>query len=240
MLEQVHEVMPNIEKETGVAIRFLAAIRRIPLTIVKDQKTSQNYLRESLDVIKSVAKDPYVVGSDIIGEEINDISELKPVIKELVQYVGEEDTGFTIRIHAGENDSLRNNVAKSIECVKDSLKEGQKMPRVRLGHGLYTANLDSDEGKQLIKDMQETGVVLEFQLTSNVRLNNLNALDKHPLKRYLKNNIKCVQGTDGCGFYGVDTIDEQLALQNLLELNNEDFEKMRTVEQEIIEHSKKY
>ena len=79
-LEEVHEVMPKIEKETGVSIRFLAAIRRIPLTIIKDQKTSETYLRENLDVLKAVAKSPYVVGSDFIGEEINDISELSPVI----------------------------------------------------------------------------------------------------------------------------------------------------------------
>ena len=88
--------------------------------------------------------------------------------------------------------------------------------------------------------MKETGAVLEFQLTSNVRLNNLSKLEKHPLKRYLENDIKCVQGTDGFGFYGTDTIDEQLAMQNLLGLTNEDFMKMRKVEDEIIEHQEKY
>ena len=237
LIEEIHQIMPIIEKETGVKIRFLAGIRRVPLFIIKDQKTSNNYLRENLDVIKTIAKSPYIVGSDFIGEEINDITELKPVIKELVEYVGEQDEHFTIRIHAGENDSLRDNVAKSIQCVKDSLKPGQKMPRVRLGHGLYTAKLDSEEGKKLIQEMKDTGVVLEFQLTSNVRLNNLNNLDKHPLKTYLKNNIKCVQGTDGCGFYGTDAIDEQLALQNLLNLNEQDFEKMRKVEDEILKEN---
>ena len=240
LIEEIHQIMPIIEKETGVKIRFLAGIRRVPLFIIKDQKTSNNYLRENLDVIKTIAKSPYVVGSDFIGEEINDITELKPVIKELVEYVGEQDEHFTIRIHAGENDSLRDNVAKSIQCVKDSLKPGQKMPRVRLGHGLYTAKLDSEEGKKLIQEMKDTGVVLEFQLTSNVRLNNLNNLDKHPLKTYLKNNIKCVQGTDGCGFYGTDAIDEQLALQNLLNLNEQDFEKMRKVEDEILKENEIY
>lgn len=240
LLEEIHRVMPAIEKETGVKIRFLAAIRRIPLFIIKDQKTSSNYLRENLDVIKAIAKSPYVVGSDIIGEEINDISELKPVIQELVQYALEEDNGFTIRIHAGENDSLRDNVAKAIECVKTSVKPGQKMPRFRIGHGLYTADLNSEEGKKLLEEMVETGAILEFQLTSNVRLNNLSNLENHPLKQYLKAGVKCVQGTDGCGFYGFDTIDEQLALQNLLDLSNEDFMKMRKVEDEIIEHATAY
>lgn len=240
LLEELDEIMPQIEKETGVKIRFLVAIRRIPLTIIKDNITSQNYLRENLNVLKAVSKSPYVVGSDFIGEEINDISELSPVIKEIVQYVAKEDNGYTIRIHAGENDSLRDNVKKSIQCIKDGLEPGQKMPRFRLGHGLYTEDLDTEEGQKLIQEMKETGAVLEFQLTSNVRLNNLSKLEKHPLKRYLENDIKCVQGTDGFGFYGTDTIDEQLALQNLLGLTTDDFMKMRKVEDEIIEHQEKY
>ena len=240
LLEEVHQIMPQIEKETGVKIRFLVAIRRIPLTIIKDAKTSSNYLRENLNILKAVSKSPYVVGSDFIGEEINDISELKPAIKEIVQYVCNEDNGYTVRIHAGENDSLRDNVIKSIECVKQSLKPGQKMPRVRIGHGLYTADLDSEEGKKLIKEIKQAGAVLEFQLTSNVRLNNLTKLKNHPIKKYLDNNIKCVQGTDGCGFYGTDTVDEQLAIQNILGLSDENFLKMRRVEDEIIEHENNY
>ena len=240
LLEDVHEIMPKIEEETGVKIRFLFAIRRIPLTIIKDQKTSGNYLRENLDVMKAVSKSPYVVGSDFIGEEINDISELQPAISEIVRYVVEEDNGFTIRIHAGENDSLRDNVEKSIDCIKSSLNPGEKMPKFRLGHGLYTADLKTSEGKNLIKKMQETGAILEFQLTSNVRLNNLSDLSKHPLKTYLQNNIKCIQGTDGCGFYGTDTIDEQLALQNLLNLTDANFQKMREVEDCLINDSDTY
>ena len=240
LIEELHQILPEIEKETGVKIRFLVGLRRIPLTIIKDQIIGGNYLRENLDVLKAVAKSPYIVGSDFIGEEINDITDLKPAIQELVEYVYEQDPNFTIRIHAGENDSLRDNVAKSIECVKKSLKPGQQMPRVRLGHGLYTADLNSEEGKRLIKEMKENNITLEFQLTSNVRLNNLNNLEKHPLKIYLKNNIRCVQGTDGCGAYGTDTIDEQLALSNLLGITDEEFAKMRAVEEEIIKKNEEY
>ena len=236
-LEEIHRIIPKIEKETGVKIRFLAGIRRIPLTILKDVKTSNLYLRENLDTLKAVAKSPYVVGSDFIGEEINDITELKPVIKELVEYAVKEDNGFTIRIHAGENDSLRDNVAKSIEAVIESTPKGEKIPKIRIGHGLYTPDLDSEKGKELLKNIIKANAVLEFQLTSNVRLNNLNALENHPLKQYIKNGVKCVQGTDGCGLYGSDTIDEQLALNNLLGINNKEFMKMREVEDDIIEES---
>ena len=240
LLQEIHDIFPEIEKETGVKIRFLLAIRRIALTIIKDQKTSDTYLKDTINVLKAVAKSPYVVGSDFMGEEINDITDLQPVIEEIVKYVREEDPDFTIRIHAGENDSLRDNVRKSILCVKDALSLGQKMPKCRLGHGLYSEDLNSDAGKDLMQLMKETGVVLEFQLTSNVRLNNLSDLSNHPIKKFLENGVKCVQGTDGCGFYGSDTFDEQLALQNLLGLTDDDFEKMRNVEDEIIESSDSY
>ena len=240
LLQEVHDIFPEIEKETGVKIRFLLAIRRIPLTIIKDQKTSSTYLKENINVLKAVARSPYVVGSDFIGEEINDIADLQPAIKEIVKYVGEEDKDFTIRIHAGENDSLRDNVRKSILCVKEALAEGQEMPRCRIGHGLYSEDLNSEAGKELLELMRETGVVVEFQLTSNIRLNNISDLSNHPIKKFLNNGIKCVQGTDGCGFYGTDTFDEQLALQNLLGLTDADFEKMRNVEDEIIVDRDKY
>lgn len=58
--------MPYLEKETGVKIRFLAAMRRIPLTIIKDQIIGGNYLRDNLDVLKAIAKSPYVVGSVLL------------------------------------------------------------------------------------------------------------------------------------------------------------------------------
>lgn len=239
LLEEVHEIFPVIEKETGVKIRFLVGIRRIPLTIIKDQKTSSTYLKENINVLKAVAKSPYVVGSDFIGEEINDISDLQPAIDEIVKYA-KQDEGFTIRVHAGENDSLRDNVRKSIMCIKNALEDGQKMPRCRIGHGLYSENLNTKSGIELMKLMRENGIVIEFQLTSNVRLNNLSDLSNHPIKKFLENGVKCVQGTDGCGMYGSDTFDEQLALQNLLGLTDNDFEKMRNVEDEIINYNDKY
>ena len=239
LLEEVHEIFPVIEKETGVKIRFLVGIRRIPLTIIKDQKTSSTYLKESINVLKAVAKSPYVVGSDFIGEEINDISDLQPAIDEIVKYA-KQDEGFTIRVHAGENDSLRDNVRKSIMCIKNALEDGQKMPRCRIGHGLYSENLNTKSGIELMQFMRENGVVIEFQLTSNVRLNNLSDLSNHPIKKFLENGVKCVQGTEGCGMYGSDTFDEQLALQNLLGLTENDFEKMRNVEDEIINYNDKY
>ena len=232
LLRQIHAVMPAVTRETGVLLRFLAGIRRVPLTIVKDKVTPNDYLAENLQVLRAVACDPYVAGSDIVGEEINDISELRSLIRELVKIAG-ETPGFVIRIHAGENDSLRDNVANSIRCVHESLEPGQPMPRMRIGHGLYTSNLRSPRGRRLIKDILDQQVVLEFQITSNVRLNNLSDLDHHPLKQYLREGIRCVQGTDGGALYGTNSIDEELSLEKMLGLSHAELCQMRAAEAEI-------
>lgn len=227
IIKEMHEILPKIEAETNVKLRFLAAISR---TLDTKQR-----LKESVSVIKAVAKSPYIVGCDFIGEEINDIRIFEQTIKELVEYAIEEDNGFTIRIHAGENDSFRENVKRAVECVKRAVPKGKKMPRCRLGHGLYGIDLKTEEGKQLVQELKENEIVLEFQLTSNIRLNNINEIANHPIKEYLKEGIACIQGTDGCGFYGTECLEEQLALSTLLEIREEDLVKMRKKEEEIIQ-----
>ena len=236
-LRQIHRIMPAITRETGVLLRFLAAIRRTPLTIVRDQVAPSGYLSENLRVLRAVAADPYVAGSDIVGEEINDILELKGLIRELVR-IAADTPGYVLRIHAGENDSLRDNVSNSIRCVREALAPGQPMPRMRIGHGLYTCNLQSPRGRKLMGELREHRVVLEFQITSNVRLNNLSDLEHHPLKQYLREGIRCVQGTDGGALYGTNSIDEELALEKLLGLSHEELLQMRATEAEIERESR--
>ena len=236
VLAFLHASMPDITAETGVTLRFLASFRRIPLTIVKDSVESRQVLRDQLRTLRATAADPYIAGSDIIGEEINDIRDLKPVLAELVS-IAADNPGFVIRIHAGENDGLRDNVEKSVQCVREALLPGQKMPRVRIGHGLYTPNLKTERGKELLRTLKSDRVVLEFQLTSNVRLNNLSTLKHHPLKQYLKEDILCVQGTDGGAIYGTDSIDEQLALERMLDLTYEELMAMKKAEDLVLQDS---
>ena len=236
VLAFLHASMPDITAETDVTLRFLASFRRIPLTIVKDNVESRQVLRDQLRTLRATAADPYIAGSDIIGEEINDIRDLKPVLAELVS-IAADNPGFVIRIHAGENDGLRDNVEKSVQCVREALLPGQKMPRVRIGHGLYTPNLKTERGKELLRTLKSDRVVLEFQLTSNVRLNNLSTLKHHPLKQYLKEDILCVQGTDGGAIYGTDSIDEQLALERMLDLTYEELMGMKEAENLVLRDS---
>lgn len=237
-LREIHEILPVITRETGVLIRFLAAVRRVPLTIIRDRVTPNDYLAGNLRILKTIAGDPYVAGSDIVGEEINDILELRAVIREMVRIAGENE-GFVIRIHAGENDSLRNNVANSLACVTEALEPGQRMPSLRIGHGLYTRDLRTPGGQKLLEDLRKNGVTLEFQITSNVRLNNLSRLDHHPLKQYLAAGIDCVQGTDGGALYGTDSIDEELSLEKLLGLGLEELSAMAAADRRILAESRR-
>ncbi len=237
MLKQVHEVMPKIYRDTGVMIRFLAALRRIPLTIVKDRVTPEDYLTRNLIALSAVAPDPYVAGCDFVGEEINDIITLKPVFREIVKIAARDPT-WVIRVHAGENDSQKENIAHSIACVRDNLAPGQKMPIMRLGHGLYMHSLKSGKGREVLDQLKRYGIVLEFQLSSNVRLNNLNSLDNHPLRQYLREGIACVQGTDGAALYGTNPIDEQLALEKLLGLTHAEERQMKEAETKVIRESR--
>ena len=236
MLKEVHAVMPAVTEETGVVLRFLAAVRRVPLTIVRDQIVTGDYFLENLETLRSIAWDPYIAGSDIIGEELNDIRDIRPVIREIVR-IASLDPSFVIRIHAGENDSLRDNVANSLLCVKEALQPGQKMPQVRIGHGLYTANLKHKKGEELVRALLECGAVLEFQITSNVRLNNLSDMKNHPLRQYLQRGVSCVQGTDGGALYGTDSIDEQLSLEKMLGLSEQEQMQMRLCEDRILTQS---
>ena len=236
-LRQIHEVMPNVMRETGILLRFLAGIRRTPLTIVRDRVTPGDYLAENLRCLSIIARDPYVAGADIIGEEINDILELHGVIGELVR-IADKNEGFVIRIHAGENDSLRDNVANSIRCVKDALHEGQQFPALRIGHGLYTCDLRSAKGVRLLEELRDNKVTLEFQISSNVRLNNLSSLEHHPLRQYLNAGVRCVQGTDGGALYGTNSIDEELSLEKLLGMRFEELCRMRQSEDEILAWSR--
>lgn len=234
MLKSIHKIMPLAERETGVKIRMLAAIRR---TFEK----AEDY-ESCLDVLKVIAKDPYVVGSDIISEELNDINDLKSVIEEIVEYVVKEDPDFTIRIHAGENEVYKTNVKNAIKCVEQAARKynSKHIPTVRIGHGLYGENPNTEAGKKLTEKMKKYGVTLEFNLTSNVRLNNLADLNRCKIKHYLDNGVNCVLGTDGCGFYGNDIREEQIALRNLLNLRNEDYLKIKDTENQIIKRMKEY
>ena len=77
--------------------------------------------------------------------------------------------------------------------------------------------------------------MLEFQITSNVRLNNLSSMKNHPLRTYLSYGLDCVQGTDGGALYGTDSMDEQLALERFLGLTMDEMIQMKESENKVLQ-----
>ncbi len=104
---------------------------------------------------------------------------------QIVQDIAYYDEGFTVKIHAGENDSLKDNVEKSIKCVEESLRPGQKCLELELVM-VYIQKILIQKREKLIEKMKKTNTIVEFQLTSNIRLNNLSKLENHPIKRFFE------------------------------------------------------
>ena len=132
---------------------------------------------------------------------------------------------------------MPDNILNAIRCVRQSLSPGQPMPRIRIGHGLYTPGLHTKKGQLLLEELKSSAAVLEFQITSNVRLNNLSTPAVHPIRQYLAAGLPCVQGTDGGALYGTDSIDEELALTKMLDLTREDLLLMRQAEDKVLQDS---
>ncbi len=185
LLKQAHRSLPKIQEETGVDLRFLAAFGRAD---------DPEWVLDYLDRVKQLAGSRYIVGVDIMGHEINSTKVIAPHLQALAAWAHEHRPGFVIRVHAGENAAFPGNIRVAAQSVQG------KDVQLRIGHGLYGAD---DETMGLL---QTTQAIVEFNLSSNFALNNLQCIDEHsvPLKRYIDAGIPVVLGTDGYGIYQTD------------------------------------
>ena len=225
-MEMINEHVPEIEAQTGVKLRFVAGLWR---------HSDKEWNMDDTDRITSIARSPYIVGVDFMGHETNSTETFKDELQMLADYAMGEDPDFTIRVHAGENPMFKNNVKDTLRIIYEQHKAREaadgheyEMPRVRIGHGLYGVD---EETIQLAKEM---GAIVEFNISSNLALNNINSISEIPIKKYLDAGVDVVLGTDGGGLYS--TIGEQEALlATAAGLEPEDFEKMRQTEAKILE-----
>jgi adenosine deaminase len=219
LLRMANEVLPEVEQETGVKIRFLAAMWR---------HSDKEWNQDEVDRIKAIAENPYVVGADFMGHETNPTRDFVGEVKELTKWAVKNDPDFTVRVHAGENPLFAaagfknaqetpwdfHNVKEVLQAVKDARAEVAQemgveaetlpMPRVRVGHGLY--GLD----QETIALFRETGAIVEFNMSSNLALNNINDISEIPISRYIEAGIPVVLGHDGKGVYKTDPEQEAL------------------------------
>ncbi len=240
-LKMLEENLPEIEEQTGVKLRFLAGLWR---------HSDPEWNLDDTDRIISIAKSPYIVGCDFMGHETNGTLEFEKELQMFARYAALEDPNFAIRIHAGENPIFKTNVYDALKIIYDehALVEQEtgrslQMPQVRIGHGLYGFDIDQDgkynklEPGAVLKLAKEMGAIVEFNMSSNLALNNINDISEVPIKAYLDEGIDVVLGTDGHGMYstfgGQEVI---LALAAGVEVA--DLEKIKATEAKVIAKAK--
>ena len=224
-MELINIILPQIESETGVRIRFIASLWR---------HSCQEWNMDDSDRIVSIAESPYIVGADFMGHETNSTEVFKEELCLFADYAMKKDPYFTIRVHAGETPMVKRNVKDTLRIVYEEhaareTADGCKyvMPRVRIGHGLY--GLD-DETIRLAREME---AVIEFNISSNLALNNVNSITEVPIKKYIDAGVDVVLGTDGGGLFS--TIGEQeTLLAAAAGLEPEDFEKIKETEAKVL------
>ncbi|MDF2696312.1 MAG: Hydrolase, nudix family protein [Labilithrix sp.] len=180
VLRAIHAEVPQIENETGVTLRFLAAISR---------HDDPEWDLDLVERIKSLAGSGYLAGIDVMGHETNSTRVFAPVLRAIAAWADEARRGFVIRVHAGESPSHPENVRVALEAVRGSSAE------LRIGHGLY--GIDDETLAALV----HARAVVEFNLDSNVALNHLQSARAVPLRRYLDAGAAVVLGSDGYGIY---------------------------------------
>lgn len=225
ILKTIHKELPQIEQETGCKIRFLAAMWR---------HSDKEWNQDEVDRIKSVAQSPYIVGIDFMGHETNSTMEFGEELKEIAKWAALNDPSFVMRVHAGENPLFQDNVKDVLKIVKEATKEAEnesgnslKCPAIRIGHGLYGVD---EECLQLCK---ETGAIIEFNMASNLSLNNIDNIKDVPLKKYIDNDIRFVLGSDGMGIYSTNP-EQDVILAHAAGVSKEDFIEMNDLEQQLI------
>lgn len=230
-LSKMHEILPEIEAfwaERGkkINIRFLAAIAR---DAIKEKK------EDEIDILKAVAKSPYIVGCDFLGHESNPASAITSQIAEITRWAATNDPDFTIRVHAGETD-IFNNVEVSLKAIQDAfyaekaVNSNAKLPPIRIGHAVY--KVKTDEVDRLA---EELGAVFECNATSNYGLNNISDYNS-PLRKNLDKGIPTVIGTDGFGLYGTSPMHEVVIAKGR---KIKDFSLVTRTEEKIIDRSTK-
>jgi hypothetical protein len=104
---------------------------------------------------------------------------------------------------------------------------------MRIGHGLY--GLD-DETMNLFK---ETGAIVEFNMHSNLALNNIDGVGQLPIAKYLNEGVSVVLSSDGGGIYQSDAQQEALVAR-FAGVTNSGMKAIRQTEKQYLKIQDEY
>ena len=209
-----HDELDVIEQKTGVKLRFLVALSR------------HDDIEWDLDVLARLERcldSRAVVGVDMMGQETCSTERFLPVLRAAAE-LSTKRPGLVIRVHAGENPAFPQNVRQAFEALKafDSVE-------IRIGHGVYGV----DDALMAEMASLPDRVIVEFNLTSNLALNNIQSTLDVPLKKYLDAGVSVVLGTDGAGLYNTSATDEAKAALSC-GLTEGHFARLARVEEALI------
>jgi len=183
-LKVVHDVLPGIERETGVQLRFLAGLPR---------NLDEASLSKRIAQIQQVADSPYVVGVDILGYEMNKTSDLQMHLEELAAWMRDQHPDMILRMHAGENPKNTKNVKQSLELAE---RFGIRM---RVGHAVYGID---EETVNTAKRLSKSGkLIIEFNPDSNLAVNNIDYPEEVPILQFMHEGVPSVLSSDGASLY---------------------------------------
>ena len=223
------------------------------------REDSPDHYKKASKNLEDLLYEGTVIGLDIMGYErpINDeeydkfIERYEWVLPVLHMY-----PNSVLRIHAGEFVDATENVYKTLKAIKETSERinacceefGESWglvppPRIRIGHGI-----NIEKKPELVELMKELDVVVEFNISSNYSLGNVDNLEDLPIKYYDENGIKYVIATDGGGMYSTSILQEENLAKNLSlnyvgggkkPVKTADIVKNASItEEEIIKHDK--
>lgn len=212
----VHKVVPEIETETRVKLRFKAGLPR---------NLNTNELARRIEQYKRIAASPFVIGPDLLGYEINKTSAMHTQLNDLASWMSKNQPDDVMQIHAGENAKNTKNVIEALQLAHTH------NIRLDVGHALYGMG---DETLELSKSMSANhNLIAQLNLDANFALNNIDWPKDVPIRRFATEAIPFMLGSDGADLYRTNA--KQMAIAAAIcGMNGEDFKTLREREEDYI------
>ena len=165
-----------------------------------------SYKEEHESVIIDLIKTGYFYGIDLTSTE-----NIVPNKKFINIYKVANSLGLVTKVHAGEQ--LGANYIR--QCIKDFNPK-------QIQHGITII-----EDKSVMQLAKEKNIVFNVCPTSNIVLNYVSDISRHPIKQMVEFGLDVTIGTDDILFFNSDINDEYLKLYQLKVLSAEQLDKIR-------------